>query len=248
MAYSGKLHGRVGTNSALKKKQNLLINSANKPHVCWESWGWQEPLSQVAGHLNQPVPGRGHQLGGDCSGLQRSWPLFGTPPPWSGRGVSLPRSEQDRSSLAWLLDLPLLVKLFKSACAFLPIPVCLLGWPRCQQRGQAGLKFYLSCTEHTILADSSASSKWNFLTSFKFPARKQVVSSSGEAVLEKFYQHLATVCIFSLSSSRLVLPLPSSPLPFPPALYLFHPYSLKINLGTRRAFLCIACWVTHYRL
>lgn len=185
-------------------------------------------------------------------GLQ--WPaevmtsIWNPPSPRVGQVVSLPRSEQDRTSLAWLLDLPLLVKLFKSAYAFLPIPVCLLGWPQCQQRGQAGLKFYLNCTEHTILADSSASSKWNFLTSFKFPAREQVVSSSGEAVLEKFYQCLATVYIFSLSSPRLALPLPSLPLPFPPALHLFHPYSLKINLGTRRGFLCTACWVTHYCL
>ena len=185
-------------------------------------------------------------------GLQ--WPaevmtsIWNPPSPRVGQVVSLPRSEQDRTSLAWLLDLPLLVKLFKSAYAFLPIPVCLLGWPQCQQRGQAGLKFYLNCTEHTILADSSASSKWNFLTSFKFPAREQVVSSSGEAVLEKFYQCLATVCVFSLSSPRLALPLPSLPLPFPPALHLFHPYSLKINLGTRQGFLCTACWVTHYCL
>jgi len=53
--------------------------------------------------------------------------IWNPPSPGVGRVVSLPRSEQDRTSLAWLLDLPLLVKLFKSAYAFLPIPVCLLG-------------------------------------------------------------------------------------------------------------------------
>ena len=171
-------------------------------------------VKPMAGCLNQPVPGRGHQLGGDCGGPERSWPLLGPPPPWSRGWVSLPRSEQDRTSLTWLLDLPLLVKLFKSARAFLPIPVCLRGWPRCQQRGQAGLKFYLSCTEHAILADSSASRKWNFLTSFKSPAREQAVSPSGEAGLGKlsgscYSTRFLSFLILSCSS----LPVLTSPLP-----------------------------------
>lgn len=69
---------------------------------------------QVAGHLNQPVLGRRPQLDGHCDGLERSdCDLYLEAP-----GAGLParvRTGQDLSSLAWLLDLRLLVQLLKSS-------------------------------------------------------------------------------------------------------------------------------------
>lgn len=69
---------------------------------------------QVAGHLNQPVPGRRPQLDGHCNGLERSDRDLYLEAPGAGLPARV-KTGQDLSSLAWLLDLRLPVQLLKSS-------------------------------------------------------------------------------------------------------------------------------------